>query len=526
MFRKQRRPLLIDQVCAPENLADAWGRVRRNIRVRDRASSRGADGQSIEDFECHLEANLAHLARQLQDGTYRPRPVQRFLLPKRGGGARTISVLAVRDRVAQRAVQNVIEPLFEARFLDCSYGFRPGRSVADAVARLLAYRQAGCTWVLDADVQDCFDSLDHRLLMRFVRPVVREPAIWRLIQAWLDAGVMGALADEVAHERRSVPWDGLLDAAARHLDTALDWGLRHLVGQEDGLPYDVAVPVDGSVSSLDPEAVRRRALGRLGREALVLGLSFSRPLVERARRSLPEWGKALRRRNVALAALASLGVALLPLAYKALSADEGGQDAAGTPQGSVLSPLLANVYLNQFDRAMVRRGFCLVRYADDWCIVGRSRTQVERAQEAAERALARLKLSLNEEKTRILRLDEGFVFLGSRFQADGVHTPATEGRWGRLRGRVRRAANRAGGRARQVSQRAVRAARQQGGQLAGNARRTARGIADDLRRVRLFDGEKGHTTPPMPHHTSEAADREGTRGNSVSDGTGLDPEQN
>lgn len=501
MFGK-RKPSLIEQVCALENLTDAWRRVRGNIRVRDRASSRGVDGVSIEDFERHLEANLARLAQELRGGTYRPRPVGRFFLRKRGGGQRVISVLAVRDRVAQRAVQNVIEPLFEAQFLDCSYGFRPGRSVADAVARLVAYRQAGYTWVLDADIRDCFASLDHRLLMRFVRQVVSEPAIYRLIQAWLDAGVMETLSDGAAHQGRGLPWDGLMDAAVRHLDRALDWGLLHLTGQEEYLPYDADVPLTDGDLSLDHDALRRRALGRLGREALVLGLSFSRPLAERARKSLPEVGKVLRRRNVAVAALASLGVALLPFAYKALAGEEAG-GAVGTPQGAVLSPLLANAYLHHFDRAMVRRDFELVRYADDWCIVGRSRAEVERARETAMRVLARLKLSLNEDKTRILRIDDDFAFLGARFQNDGVHTPPAEGRWQRLRDNARRAANRAGERARQVSQRAAGMARQHGGQLADNARRTARGIASDLGRVRLLGRDEDETRPPGSGETSE-----------------------
>jgi RNA-directed DNA polymerase len=514
MFRKQR-PSLIDRVCAPENLADAWRRVRRNIRVRNRATSRGVDGVSIEDFERDLEANLARLGRELREGTYRPQPVGWFSLPKRGGGQRTISVLAVRDRVAQRAVQNVIEPLFEAQFLDCSYGFRPGRSVADAVTRLVAYRQVGYTWVLDADIRDCFGSLDHRLLMRFVRQVVRESPIWRLIQAWLEAGVMQTLTNASAQQRRAQAWDGLLDAAARHLEAALDWGLQHLADEEEFLPYDSDLPPSSSAGSLDRETIRRRALGRLGREALVLGLSFSRPAIERARRSLPEVGKILRRRNVAVAALASLGVAILPLAYKALVGEAGEKEAGeavGTPQGAVLSPLLANAYLHQFDRAMVRRGFKLVRYADDWCVVGRNRADVEGARRAAEGVLARLKLSLNEDKTRILRIDDGFAFLGARFQAGGVRAPQERGGWRRLRTRAHRAANKVGQRARQIGQQALRSARRHGEQLADNAHRTARGIAGDIRRVRLFGADEGEAE----------AQTEETDGHSISDRTGFE----
>ena len=514
MLRKQK-PRLIDQICAPENLLEAWRRVQRNIRVRDRASSRGADGVSIEDFERHLEANLARLARELRESTYRPRPVQRFYLSKRGGGRRTISVLAVRDRVAQRAVQNVIEPLFEAQFLDCSYGFRPGRSVAGAVARLVAYRQAGYTWVLDADIRDCFDSLDHRLLMRYVRWVVREQETCRLIQAWLEAGVMETLADETDQKKRGIPWDGLLGTAAHHLEAALDWGLQQLAGEEELMPYDLDIPSTDYNSPPDHEALRRRALGRLGREALVLGLSFSHPLLDRARRSLPRVRRALRRRSTAVAALASLGVALLPFAYKAMTKDGTADGAVGTPQGAVLSPLLANAYLHQFDRAMTRRGLALVRYADDWCIVGHSRREVERARETAERALARLKLSLNEEKTRILRLDDGFAFLGTRFRANGAHTPVAKDRWLRLQTDARRAMGQAGERARQLGEQTLRTARQQAGQLTDNARRTVRSIAGDLRRIRFFD----------KHKEQGGTDEEESNDHTVSNRTRLQTEQ-
>jgi len=509
MFGK-RKQRLIEQICAAENLADAWRRVRSNIRVRDRAYSRGADGVSIEDFERDLEANLARLGRELRDGTYRPQPVGRFLLRKRGGGTRTISVLAVRDRVAQRAVQNVIEPLFEAQFLDCSYGFRPGRSVANAVARLMAYHQAGYTWILDADIRDCFGSLDHRLLMRFVRSVVREAAVCHLIQDWLAAGVMDVLTDEMIQGKRNVNWDGLMDAAGHHLESALDWGLRRLAGQDDFLPYDADVPLTGSDPALDRDTIRKQALGRLGKEALVLGLTFSRPLVERARRSLPAIRPRVRRRHVAVAALVSLGVALLPFAYKALAGRDGTDGATGTPQGAVLSPLLANAYLQHFDQAMVSRGFALVRYADDWCVVGRSRAEVEQARKVAERVLARLRLSLNEEKTRILLMDEGFVFLGARFGADGIRTSEVEGRGERLRVSVRRVTNQAGKRARQVSQQAARAVRQHGGQLAHSARKTAgKGLA------RFFRTLAGLTDY-----------QEENNGDTVSDRTGHDPEQN
>jgi len=505
----KRNSTLMNQICTPENLHDAWRRVRGNIRVRDRPSSRGADGISIADFERDLETNLARLEKELREGRYRPQPVNWFSLPKRSGGARIISVLAVSDRVAQRAVQNVIEPLFEAQFLDCSYGFRPGRSVADAIARLVAYRQAGYTWVLDADIQDCFARLDHGLLMRCVRPVVREAVVWRLIQAWLDAGVMETLTGEKGGSRAAAG-SGLLDVAAYHLEAALDWGLRQLAGQEEPWLYDADLPPVEGNQPLDREAIRRRALGRLGREGLVLGLSFSRPLLDRARQSLPEVGQTLRRRNVAVAALASLGVALLPFVYKTLTDQDETPGGVGAPQGAVLSPLLANAYLHPFDQAMTRRGFALVRYADDWCIVGHSQAEVERARQAAVQVLGRLKLALNEDKSRILPLDEGFAFLGARLEDDGSPASRPDGRWQRFTAGSRRTV----GRARQAGGRAVGALRRQGDQLADNARRTAQGIADDLRRVRLFGDAE----------SLEKTEGETNDGYIVPHGTGHDPE--
>src|SRR5262245_44501988 len=133
IFPKYDGPPLIDEICGVENLTVAWRRVRSNIRMAWRGRSAGTDAVTIRDFEADWARQMAQLAEELQSGTYRPLPPKRVHIPKASGGERAIAILAVRDRVAQRAVQQVIEPLFDPLFLDCSYGCRPLVGVPEAV---------------------------------------------------------------------------------------------------------------------------------------------------------------------------------------------------------------------------------------------------------------------------------------------------------------------------------------------------------------------------------------------------------
>jgi len=109
-------------------------------------------------------------------------------VPKKSGGYRHLTNLTVTDKVLQRAVLNVLDDVFDPLFLPCSYGYRKGRSTADAVEALCAHRDAGFVWVLDGDIDECFDSLDHELLLRFVREQVSDPIVLRLIEGWLLVG--------------------------------------------------------------------------------------------------------------------------------------------------------------------------------------------------------------------------------------------------------------------------------------------------------------------------------------------------
>ncbi len=148
---------------------------------------------TIRRFESDLETNLADLRAELLVGKYRPKPVKRLLVPKPGGDLRPLALWTLRDKVVQRLIHDCIAPYFERHFLDCSFGFRPDRGVADAVKAVVEHREAHRRWVADVDIKDCFDSLDSDLLMRFVRQQIKDRTILRLIRAWLDARVFNAL---------------------------------------------------------------------------------------------------------------------------------------------------------------------------------------------------------------------------------------------------------------------------------------------------------------------------------------------
>lgn len=169
-------------------LRRAWTAVRAN------RGTAGADGVSLAAFERNLDANLKELRQELLDGSYRPRRVTQVLVPKGRDDWRPISIWNIRDRVTQRAAHNYLEPVFEPRFLPCSYGFRPGRTTESAARAVHAARRSGARWVLDADIKNCFGSMDdRRLLAMLVEWGTPEP-IRRLIARWLEAQVWNAWA--------------------------------------------------------------------------------------------------------------------------------------------------------------------------------------------------------------------------------------------------------------------------------------------------------------------------------------------
>jgi len=173
---------LLGQIVAWDNLCAAWERVAHN------KGAPGIDKVTIKRFARNWEANLRRLQGLVVSGRYRPSKLRRIAIPKEGGGQRLLRIATVADRVLQRATLNVLDDLWERRFLSCSYGYRPGRGLLDAVAAILTYRDRGLTWVLDADIDECFDSLDHKLLLYFFGEEVDHPTVMNTLRAWLRVG--------------------------------------------------------------------------------------------------------------------------------------------------------------------------------------------------------------------------------------------------------------------------------------------------------------------------------------------------
>jgi len=151
----------------------------------------GVDNVTAEEYEKDLEGNLRSLLERFKSGRYYAPPVKRVYIPKGDGKMRPIGIPALEDKILQRAVVMVLQPLYEADFLDVSYGFRPGRSAHDALEALwkAAMDMGGC-WVLEVDIKSYFDTVEHCFLREFVRKRVRDGVILRTIGKWLKAGVM------------------------------------------------------------------------------------------------------------------------------------------------------------------------------------------------------------------------------------------------------------------------------------------------------------------------------------------------
>jgi RNA-directed DNA polymerase len=187
---------LFNLVCDPATLLVAWERVKRNRGSR----TAGVDGQTRKRVEqMGVEGVLAKLRQELKDGTYRPLPARERLIPKRSGKLRSLGISTVRDRIVQTAAKLVLEPIFEAGFCPTSYGFRPGRRAQDAIEQVRFFINAprSYEWVIEGDVEDCFGSIHHGLLMEQVRRRVTDKRVLRLIRRFLAAGIMrehGSLA--------------------------------------------------------------------------------------------------------------------------------------------------------------------------------------------------------------------------------------------------------------------------------------------------------------------------------------------
>ncbi len=190
----------------------AFERVAGNTGAR----TAGVDGVRAADVEgSGVTAHLNRIRSAFRTGTFRPLPVRERMIPKTGGKVRRLGIPAVTDRVVQAALKLVLEPIFEADFRPCSYGFRPNRRAHDAIAEIHLFGSQGHRWVLDADIEACFDRIDHVALMDRVRARVRDKRVLALVKALLKAGIMTELGER--NETTSgTPQGGILSTAGQH----------------------------------------------------------------------------------------------------------------------------------------------------------------------------------------------------------------------------------------------------------------------------------------------------------------------
>jgi len=187
---------LFNLVHDPATLRVAWERVASNTGAR----TAGSDGFTVARIEREIGAPefLGGLRIAVKDGSFRPQPVRERLIPKPGGSGkvRRLGIPTVADRVVQAALKLVLEPIFEADFHPVSFGFRPKRRAHDAIADIHLFGSRGYQWVLDADIEACFDTIDHAALMDRVRARVTDKRVLTLVKSFLKAGILTELGEE------------------------------------------------------------------------------------------------------------------------------------------------------------------------------------------------------------------------------------------------------------------------------------------------------------------------------------------
>lgn len=291
MIAQHMSPLL-QQAISDGILMDAWHKVRNNDGVP------GVDGESITQFAENLLGRVLTLQKAVRDDSYRPSPLLRVWMERPGKDPRGLAIPTVTDRLLQTAVAMTIGPILDQHFENCSYAYRPAHSIQMALAQVIEHRDAGYTWVVDADIYHFFDEISHLKLLLKVKNALNDFEIIHWIARWMRA-----------------------------------------------------------------------------------------PIQERKMQSIPRKGIA---------------------------------------QGSPLSPILANLYLDQLDHTLLDAGYRVIRYADDFIILCKERKEAERALHLSEDVLHLLQLRLQPDKTHITQFHEGFHFLGTAFLNDSVHSDTVD----------------------------------------------------------------------------------------------------
>ncbi len=234
-------------------MIEAFRRTRKDGAV-------GIDGQTAADYEVNLEANLRSLLDRAKSGDrYKAPPVRRVHIPKGDGTTRPLGIPTFEDKVLQRAVVMVLEPLYEQDFMECSYGFRPGRSAHQALAELRSKStMKGGGWLLDVDIRKYFDSLDHTHLRKILAKRMQDGVIKRLIGKWLNAGVMESGA--LSHPEAGTPQGGVISPllANIYLHEVLDmWFEREVKPRLKGRAFLIRYADDFAMGFVHEEDARR-----------------------------------------------------------------------------------------------------------------------------------------------------------------------------------------------------------------------------------------------------------------------------
>lgn len=304
---------LMEEAVGSANVELALKQVRRN------KGSPGVDGMTVEELPHYVAEHWEGLRTQLLAGTYQPKPVKRQEIDKESGGVRILGIPCVLDRFIQQCILQTLQPRFDPTFSRHSHGFRPGRGAHQAVSAARQYIQEGRRWVVDVDLEQFFDRVNHDVLMGRLAKRITDKRLLRLVRRYLEAGMM---ANGIVMEREE-----------------------------------------------------------------------------------------------------------------------------GTPQGGPLSPLLANVLLDEVDKELEKRGHAFARYADDSNVYVRSRRAGERVMEALKSLYAKLRLRVNESKSAVARVQDR-KFLGYSFwvaKGDAVKIRVAPKALKKMKDRIRQITRRSGG---------------------------------------------------------------------------------
>lgn len=412
---------LMSQIASPGNLLSAWRSIRRNIPKYRHHKASGPDGLSIKEYETDLHANLQALRHALLKNTYKPKPPGTYELQKKNGnGTRMISILSLDDRIAQKATHQVLEPIWEPCFLNCNYGFRPGKSIMDAVTQVNKYRQTGNPWLVDGDIQSFFDEIKTELLMRMIEKKIKDRQVLTLIENWLDLEKVQPSVEKPLNRIKFEPvfttnpqksqdrYKSFHEPPQYNYDEFLP-NQTEFFEETDPFSYESSYPHYDSSNGMDipfkqilltnSTLLLRYLKPYLPEIKQVLQNSIRNPLV-----NLSITKTCLTTGGILAAAIGAGVIVYQKVNHRQLP--------IGIPQGSPLSPLFANIYLHYFDLPLVKKEYRLVRYADDWVICCPTEEIACRAYNDAAVALMKLGLNINREKTQILNPHKQIAFLG------------------------------------------------------------------------------------------------------------------